>query len=84
MICLGNLAQIDTPYLAPTSSGLTYMTERLKDFPHGGALQLKRCSTFASRGLCRRVFVILGTEPTHVGSLSFLKSLSSVHVNPAK
>ena len=41
VICLGNLAQIDTPYLAPTSSGLTYMTERLKDFPHGGALQLK-------------------------------------------
>ncbi|UYM14432.1 PhoH family protein [Endozoicomonas euniceicola] len=41
VICLGNLAQIDTPYLAPTSSGLTYMTERLKNFPHGGALQLK-------------------------------------------
>ena len=40
VICLGNLAQIDTPYLAPTSSGLTYMTERLRDFPHGGALQL--------------------------------------------
>lgn len=41
VICLGNLAQIDTPYLAPTSSGLTYMTERLKNFPHGGALQLQ-------------------------------------------
>lgn len=41
VICLGNLAQIDTPYLGATSSGLTYMTERLKDFPHGGALQLK-------------------------------------------
>ena len=41
VICLGNLAQIDTPYLAPTSSGLTYMTERFKNFPHGGAIQLK-------------------------------------------
>ncbi len=41
VICLGNLAQIDTPYLAATSSGLTYMTERLKNFPHGGSMQLK-------------------------------------------
>lgn len=41
VICLGNLAQIDTPYLAPTSSGLTYMTERLKNFPHGGGVQLQ-------------------------------------------
>lgn len=41
VICLGNLAQIDTPYLAPTSSGLTYMTERLKHFPNGGSIQLK-------------------------------------------
>ncbi|MDD7805211.1 MAG: PhoH family protein [Endozoicomonas sp. (ex Botrylloides leachii)] len=41
VICLGNLAQIDTPYLAPTSSGLTYMTERLKNFPNGGAIQLQ-------------------------------------------
>lgn len=41
VICLGNLAQIDTPYLAATSSGLTYMTERLKDFPFGGSMQLK-------------------------------------------
>ncbi|MFT0212322.1 PhoH family protein [Pseudomonas sp. F1_0610] len=32
VVCLGNLAQIDTPYLSATSSGLTYLTERLKDF----------------------------------------------------
>lgn len=41
VICLGNLAQIDTPYLAAISSGLTYMTERLKNFPYGGSMQLK-------------------------------------------
>ena len=35
-----NLAQIDTPYLSPTSSGLTYMTERFKRFVHGGSVQL--------------------------------------------
>ncbi|MBF8781824.1 PhoH family protein [Pseudomonas fulva] len=35
VVCLGNLAQIDTPYLSATSSGLTYLTERFKDFPHG-------------------------------------------------
>ena len=40
VICLGNLAQIDTPYLSPTSSGLTYMTERFKGFSHGGSIQL--------------------------------------------
>lgn len=41
VICLGNLAQIDTPYLTPTSSGLTYLTERFKTFAHGGNLQLQ-------------------------------------------
>lgn len=41
VICLGNLAQIDTPYLSPTSSGLTFMSERFKSFQHGGAITLK-------------------------------------------
>ncbi len=41
VICLGNLAQIDTPYLGATSSGLTYMTERFKDFKYGGNIQLQ-------------------------------------------
>lgn len=41
VVCLGNLAQIDTPYLSPTSSGLTYLTERFKKFPHGGHIHLK-------------------------------------------
>lgn len=41
VVCLGNLAQIDTPWLSPTSSGLTYMSERFKGFQHGGHLQLQ-------------------------------------------
>ena len=41
VICLGNLAQIDTPYLSATSSGLTYLTERFKDFQYGGGIQLQ-------------------------------------------
>lgn len=41
VICLGNLAQIDTPYLTPVSSGLTYLTERFKQFAYGGNLQLQ-------------------------------------------
>ncbi len=41
VVCLGNLAQIDTPYLSPLSSGLTYMTERFKNFEHGGHIHLK-------------------------------------------
>jgi PhoH-like ATPase len=41
VICLGNLAQIDTPYLSATSSGLTYLTERFKDFPNGVHITLQ-------------------------------------------
>ncbi|MCK5361299.1 MAG: PhoH family protein, partial [Gammaproteobacteria bacterium] len=41
VICLGNLSQIDTPYLSATSSGLTYLTERFKGFSHGGSIQLQ-------------------------------------------
>ena len=41
VICLGNLAQIDTPYLGATSSGLTYLTERFKGFEYGGNIQLQ-------------------------------------------
>lgn len=41
VVCLGNLAQIDTPYLSPTSSGLTYMIERFKSFPLSGGIQLQ-------------------------------------------
>ncbi|ENA36969.1 hypothetical protein HMPREF1487_05150 [Pseudomonas sp. HPB0071] len=41
VICLGNLAQIDTPYLSATSSGLTYLSERFKGFPHGVHITLQ-------------------------------------------
>ncbi|WP_372982262.1 PhoH family protein [Marinobacter sediminum] len=41
VICLGNLAQIDTPYLSALSSGLTYMTERFKSFRHGAHIHLQ-------------------------------------------
>ncbi|TXR53570.1 PhoH family protein [Reinekea thalattae] len=41
VVCLGNLAQIDTPYLGATSSGLTYLSERFKGFSHGGAITLQ-------------------------------------------
>lgn len=41
VVCLGNLAQIDTPYLNPISSGLTYLIERFKDFPYGGSIHLE-------------------------------------------
>ncbi|MDK2779049.1 MAG: PhoH family protein [Pseudomonadota bacterium] len=41
VVCLGNLAQIDTPYLNPISSGLTYLIERFKDFGHGSTVHLQ-------------------------------------------
>ncbi|MEN9560084.1 MAG: hypothetical protein RLZZ502_1295, partial [Pseudomonadota bacterium] len=42
MVCLGNLAQIDTPYLSEGSSGLTYVVDRFKGWPHNGHITLKR------------------------------------------
>ena len=41
VVCLGNLAQIDTAYMNPISSGLTYLTARFRQFPLGGTLQLQ-------------------------------------------
>lgn len=41
VVCLGNLAQIDTPYLGATSSGLAFMSERFKGFQHAGSITLK-------------------------------------------
>ncbi len=32
IVCSGNLAQIDSNYLTPVTSGLTYIVERFKDF----------------------------------------------------
>ena len=34
IVCLGNLAQIDTPYLTEGSSGLTFAVDRFKGWPH--------------------------------------------------
>ena len=42
MICLGNLSQIDTPYLSETTSGLTYVVDRFQNWPHGGHITLAR------------------------------------------
>lgn len=41
-IALGNLAQIDSPYLSETSSGLAYLVERFKGWEHFGALVLNK------------------------------------------
>ena len=42
IICIGNLAQIDTPYLTPTTSGLTYVVDRFKSWEHGAHITLRR------------------------------------------
>ncbi len=42
IVCLGNIAQIDTPYLTETTSGLTYAVDRFKDWPHSGHIILRR------------------------------------------
>jgi PhoH-like ATPase len=42
VVCLGNIAQIDTPYLTEGSSGLTFVVDRFKGWPHGGHIALQR------------------------------------------
>jgi PhoH-like ATPase len=42
VVCLGNIAQIDTPYLTEGSSGLTYVVDRMKGWAHAGHITLAR------------------------------------------
>lgn len=42
IVCLGNIAQIDTPYLTETTSGLTYVVDRFKQWEHSGHITLQR------------------------------------------
>ncbi len=56
VICLGNVAQIDTPYLTETNSGLTYVVDRFKGWAHSGHITLirgerSRLADFASEAL---------------------------------
>jgi PhoH-like ATPase len=56
IVCLGNIAQIDTPYLTETTSGLTYVVDRFKRWEHGGHVTLQRgersrLADFASEAL---------------------------------
>ena len=56
IVCIGNIAQIDTPYLIETTSGLTYAVDRFKDWEHSGHITLlrgerSRLADFASANL---------------------------------
>ncbi|NCV71664.1 MAG: PhoH family protein, partial [Betaproteobacteria bacterium] len=56
VICMGNIAQIDTPYLTEGSSGLTYVVDRFKGWGHAGHITLQRgersrLADFASEAL---------------------------------
>ena len=42
VVCMGNIAQIDTPYLTEGSSGLTYVVDRFKGWKHSGHVTLQR------------------------------------------
>ncbi|WAJ70773.1 PhoH family protein [Catenovulum adriaticum] len=56
LICCGNLAQIDSNYLSPLTSGLTYIVERFKDFEgsatvHIAGVMRSRLASFAENNL---------------------------------
>jgi len=42
VVCLGNISQIDTPYLTEGSSGITYVVDRFKGWAHSGHVTLQR------------------------------------------
>ena len=42
MVCLGNVRQIDTPWLSETTSGLTHVVDRFKQWRHSGHVTLVR------------------------------------------
>lgn len=42
IVCMGNIAQIDTPYLTEGSSGLTYVVEKFRGWSHAGHITLQR------------------------------------------
>ena len=55
-VCLGNTGQIDTPYLSETTSGLTYVVDRFRAWPHSAHITLQhgersRLADFASQNL---------------------------------
>lgn len=56
VLCLGNIGQIDTPYLTETTSGLTYVVEKFRRWEHSGHITLQtgersRLAAFASDNL---------------------------------
>jgi PhoH-like ATPase len=56
IVVLGNLAQIDNQYISPLTSGLTYLVEKTKDFPHAGIMFIggivrSRLAAFAEENL---------------------------------
>jgi PhoH-like ATPase len=42
VVCLGNIGQIDTPYLTETTSGLTYAVDAFKGWRHSAHVTLVR------------------------------------------
>ena len=50
VVCLGNIAQIDTPYLTEGSSGLTYVVDRFKGWSHSGPRHAAARRALAARG----------------------------------
>jgi Predicted ATPase related to phosphate starvation-inducible protein PhoH len=42
IVCIGNIGQIDSPYLSETTSGLTYVVDRFKNWPHSAHITLQQ------------------------------------------
>ncbi|NQX88781.1 MAG: PhoH family protein [Halioglobus sp.] len=56
IVVLGNLAQIDNKYISPLTSGLTYLVEKSKKYPHAGVMHVNgivrsRLAAFAEENL---------------------------------
>ena len=56
LVCLGNISQIDSPYLSESTSGLTYVVKKFRYWPYSGHITLQqgersRLAEFATQNL---------------------------------
>ena len=80
IVCLGNIAQIDTPYLTETTSGLTYVVDRFRGWAHSGHITLLRGERSRLADYASEISVSMARAETQAAETS----LSTSPARPAR
>ena len=80
IVCLGNIAQIDTPYLTEGSSGLTYVVERFQGWPHAATITLTRGERSRLADFATEVLYITACFYSK-SDLIFIASRHNIHIS---